>query len=370
MKKFPGKVGIQQRVLPFYRIEFFEELAVRCDVGLSIFAGDPLGIEGINVNGNFKKAHFTRGRNLNLFDPSSKYYLCWQVGLIKWLKKWDPDVLIVEANPRYLNTWTAINWMHRRGKNIIGWGLGAPDPEGFFTNFRRRSREKFLHSLDALIAYSSKGAEEYRKLGYPSESIYIAVNAVSRAPSGEFPERARILVKPPTVLFVGRLQARKRVDILIQACSELADEIKPKLVIVGDGPAREKYNNLANEIYPGTVFPGEKRGEELGRFFLEADLFVLPGTGGLAAQQAMSFGLPVIMAEGDGTQSDLIREDNGWLVTAGNLGKLIDTLTIALSDVSRLRYKGENAFRTVKEEINIERMAEVFVESLLGENKH
>ena len=52
MKKFPGKVGVQQRVLPFYRIEFFDELADRCDSGLSIFAGAPLENEEINVKGN------------------------------------------------------------------------------------------------------------------------------------------------------------------------------------------------------------------------------------------------------------------------------------------------------------------------------
>ena len=41
--------------------------------------------------------------------------------------------------------------------------------------------------------------------------------------------------------------------------------------------------------------------------FAGADLFVLPGTGGLAVQEAMSYALPVIVAKGDGTQEDLVR---------------------------------------------------------------
>ena len=366
MKRFPGRVGIQQRVLPFYRMEFFDELAGRCDSGLSVFAGKPKVIEGIQVKGNLEKAEFTAGKNLHFFNPSSKYYLCWQSGLINWLGTWHPDALIVEANPRYLNTKTAIRWMHSRGKKVIGWGLGVPDVNVFFPEIRRKAREKFLHKLDAVVAYSTNGAEEYRKLGCLTERIFIAANAVSRVPIGNSPARPRVFEKTPAVLFVGRIQPRKRVDILIEACSRLPDEIKPSLVVVGDGPSRGKCISLAEKIYPETQFPGALQGEELEKYFLDADLFVLPGTGGLAAQQAMSFGLPVIMAKGDGTQSDLISDNNGWLVKTGSLEELIDTLTIALSDISKLRYMGENAFNTVKEEVNIERMADIFVEALIS----
>jgi len=366
MKTFPGKVGVQQRVLPFYRNEFFDELAGYCEGGLSIFAGEPQPDEGINVWRNLEKAQFTRGRNYHLLNPNSKFYLCWQGGLIKWLKNWQPDVLIIEANPRYMNTKSAINWMHQHDRKVVGWGLGAPEITGYFSNVRRRLREKFLRNLDAIIAYSSKGAQEYRKSCVPADRIYIATNAVSHAPSGDCPQRVRAPNKLLSVLFIGRIQPRKRIDNLIRACSKLPDEIKPSLVIIGDGPEREKCINLAKEIYPETVFPGALMGEELQRYFLEADLFVLPGTGGLAAQQAMTFGLPVIMAEGDGTQSDLIGENNGWLVAPGNLEELIDTLTIALSDDARLRSMGKNAFMTIKEKINIECMSEVFIETLLS----
>jgi glycosyltransferase involved in cell wall biosynthesis len=43
------------------------------------------------------------------------------------------------------------------------------------------------------------------------------------------------------VLYVGRLQARKRLDDLIRACAALRS-LQPKLVIVGDGPERRTLN--------------------------------------------------------------------------------------------------------------------------------
>jgi glycosyltransferase involved in cell wall biosynthesis len=99
-------------------------------------------------------------------------------------------------------------------------------------------------------------------------------------------------------------------------------------------------------------------------YFTEADLFVLPGTGGLAMQEAMSHGLPVIVAQGDGTQDDLVRKENGWQIPPDDFEALESTIKDALSDVARLRKMGKESYRIVAEEINIEKMVETFVRAL------
>ncbi|HKG53755.1 MAG TPA: hypothetical protein VKB04_05805, partial [Anaerolineales bacterium] len=73
--------------------------------------------------------------------------------------------------------------------------------------------------------------------------------------------------------------------------------------------------------------------------------------------------LPVIVAQGDGTQDDLVRKENGWQIPppTGNFEALLATMKDALSDVARLRRMGEESYRIVKEEINIEKMVETFV---------
>ena len=45
--RFEGRLGIQQRVLPGYRVPFFEQLAECCEGGLSILAGQPMARESI-----------------------------------------------------------------------------------------------------------------------------------------------------------------------------------------------------------------------------------------------------------------------------------------------------------------------------------
>ena len=109
------------------------------------------------------------------------------------------------------------------------------------------------------------------------------------------------------ILFVGRLQARKRVDALMRVCAALPENEQPELWIVGDGPERATLEALAETMYPRARFYGAVHGPDLAPLFARADLFVLPGTGGLAVQEAMSYALPVIVAEADGTQSNLVR---------------------------------------------------------------
>ncbi len=168
----------------------------------------------------------------------------------------------------------------------------------------------------------------------------------------------------PVVLFVGRLQERKRLDILFKACASLPVDLQPELCIVGDGPALENFKAEAKSIFPSTRFFGAKQGKELDDLYTRADLFVLPGTGGLAVQQAMSFALPVIVAEADGTQSDLVRPQNGWQIPSADLAALSAALKAALSDIPRLRKMGSASYKIVSEDVNIETMVASFRDAI------
>lgn len=355
MNRFPGRLAVQQRVLPNYRASFFDLLASACDGGLSLFTGLPRRNESITTTNQLQITNYRLGTNIHLF--SGPLYICYQFGLLEWLKNWNPDALIVEANPRYLSTPAAVRWMHERKKPVLGWGLGSPPVRGF----RKGRRLSFIRQFDAMIAYSQRGAEEYAALGFPRQKIFVAHNSVSPPPVS-VPDHRPWTVDRFTILFVGRLQARKRVDDLLRACAELGSN--PRLMIAGDGPKRETLESLAKDIYPRAEFLGAKHGRELAPYFREADLFVLPGTGGLAVQEAMSYGLPVIVAQGDGTQDDLVRKENGWQIPPNNFDALLATIKEALSDVARLRKMGEESYRIVKEEINIEKMVESFVTAL------
>ena len=60
---YPGRLGIQQRVVPSYRIEFFDLLAGSCNGGLSIFAGDVRQDESIPTAGELLVADYSKSKN-------------------------------------------------------------------------------------------------------------------------------------------------------------------------------------------------------------------------------------------------------------------------------------------------------------------
>jgi glycosyltransferase involved in cell wall biosynthesis len=357
MIEIPVRLGVQQRVLPSYRVPFFDMLAQACTRGFSLFAGEPRPQEAIPTAPALPHGQVIPAKNRHFLN--SLFYFCWQSGLMDWLESWQPEVLIVEANPRYLRTPSAVRWMHERKRPVIGWGLGSPSATGFLAGMRKSNRRRFLNQFDALIAYSHQGAAQYAALGYPQERIFTAINAVVPRPIHPFPQRQPLTQRKPILLYVGRLQSRKRLDLLLHACASLPANLQPELWLVGDGPERPGLEALSSQLFPAR-FTGSKFGEELDNIFQSADLFILPGTGGLAVQQAMSFGLPIIAAEGDGTQADLVRPSNGWQITPCDLSALTTALQKAFSVPEQLPVMGAASYEIVTHEANLEIMVSVF----------
>jgi glycosyltransferase involved in cell wall biosynthesis len=356
------RLGLQQRLLPAYRAEFFDALAQAWPGGLSVLAGQPRPYEAMGPEARLACAHAYTTFNRYIFR--GPLTLVWQTGWRDWLESWHPQALIVEANPRNLSNARAIGWMRAHGSPVIGWGLGAPPAQGGLSALQRAWWTRLLRQYDCIVTYSRQGIAEYTRLGFPSERIFVAPNAATRRPSQPPPARPTFPGSRPVVLFVGRLQPRKRVDTLIRACAALPPACQPDLRVAGDGPALTDLRALAAQVYPATQFLGDLRGAELDAVFAAADLFVLPGTGGLAVQQAMAAGLPVIVAEADGTQVDLVRPENGWRLPAGDFQALISALEQALQDVPRLRAMGAASYRIVADEINVEAMVSVFIQAV------
>lgn len=118
------------------------------------------------------------------------------------------------------------------------------------------------------------------------------------------------------LLYVGRLAAEKRLDLLAEALRDM-DGIR--LALVGDGPARPQLERRF-EGMPVT-FTGFLNGHDLAVAYASSDLFVFPSdteTFGQVVQEAMASGLPVVAARAGGV-IDLVRdEETGVFFTPGS----------------------------------------------------
>ena len=111
--------------------------------------------------------------------------------------------------------------------------------------------------------------------------------------------------------YVGRLAAEKQVERL----AALADLPGVRVVVVGDGPARDRLT----ELLPGAAFLGFRGGDDLATAYAALDAFVHTGpfeTFCQAVQEAKAAGLPVLAPDAGGVRDLIVPGATGWLFDA------------------------------------------------------
>ncbi|CAN5554807.1 glycosyltransferase family 4 protein [soil metagenome] len=102
------------------------------------------------------------------------------------------------------------------------------------------------------------------------------------------------------VLFVGRLEPRKGLDILIHAMRRLKD-LDATLVVAGDGPESLPAKTLARRLRVRVEWLGRLSESELPGAYRRADVYCAPGVGGesfgIVLLEAMAAGAPVVCSD-------------------------------------------------------------------------
>ncbi|WP_408640288.1 glycosyltransferase [Saccharomonospora saliphila] len=155
----------------------------------------------------------------------------------------------------------------------------------------------------------------------------------------------------PTVAFVGRLDAEKRLEELIRALPRVHETLDAQLVLVGTGTRRPALERLAAEVGVAdrVRFLGFAPDEQLPITYQAADVFAIPGVAELqsiATLEAVASGLPVVAADAVALPHLVSPERNGFLFRPGDVAGLAAALTRLLSSAS-LRDRMGAASRTV-----------------------
>lgn len=169
---------------------------------------------------------------------------------------------------------------------------------------------------------------------------------------------------------VGRLQGEKDQATLIKAFSLLQTE-RPstgaiKLLIIGDGPEREKLERLAVErgMADRTLFLGPR--DDVASMLGLLDLFVLPSLGeGISNTilEAMAAALPVV-ATNVGGNPELVDEGRtGLLVAAADERAMADAITVYIKSPELLLQHGAAGRKVVEERFSILAMVNRYMES-------
>lgn len=134
------------------------------------------------------------------------------------------------------------------------------------------------------------------------------------------------------LLWVGRISPEKGLDALAASYAPLrARRDDVHLVIVGEGPYRERLRELA----PDASFLGVKTGAQLAAIYASADVFLFPGhaeTFGQTVLEAAASGLPAVVSAGSGTEDAMIRDVTALSVAPGDARGFVAAIEQLLDD--------------------------------------
>jgi glycosyltransferase involved in cell wall biosynthesis len=155
------------------------------------------------------------------------------------------------------------------------------------------------------------------------------------------------------LISVGRLASEKNWDTLLRAFARVYTEHPDaRLVLIGDGSARQSLEDLATElnINAQVTFTGALPFEEIPRYLKAADLFTFASvteTQGLVTIEAMAAGLPAVAVDGPGTRDIVEHGKQGFLVEndPDALAKGINKL---LSDPPRIKRFSNQALKRAR----------------------
>jgi glycosyltransferase involved in cell wall biosynthesis len=228
---------------------------------------------------------------------------------------------------------------------------------GLKARLRAPLMRAFYARLDGMLAIGTANHAFYRAMGVPEAKIfrvpYTVDNARFTAASQLSPEaraeRRRFLGAAdarPIVLYAAKFQDRKRPADLVRAAAEMERAgARFHLAMVGAGELEGELKALAAELrLAGVSFPGFVNQSGLPALYGAADVFVLASENepwGLAINEAMCAGLPVVTTDAVGAAADLVRDGvNGAVIAAGDVGALAAALAPMLADADLRRRMG------------------------------
>ncbi len=277
--------------------------------------------------------------------------------------------------------------VHAQG--LSGWGYArrlaegraqAPliiNPQGmeeFKTSFAKRMAYTPFHYLarqavqeaTALIAADSAAAQEIpRFLHAPPQRVVLIPNgidvdaALSHVDVDALPTLAaqwQLQRRSPILLSVGRLEANKGFDVLLEALAR----IRPALpstwlwLLVGEGPQRRYLESRirALKLTGHAELVGALDDTTLHNLYELATLFVHPTLfegSSLVTLEAMAHSRPIVATAVGGIPDKVLRGRNGFLVPPGDVVELGDKIVLALRDQSRLRAMGAASYEIARQ---------------------
>lgn len=238
--------------------------------------------------------------------------------------------------------------------------------------FDRVILKRVLEGAASVLALQHHELERLREIA-PGANIVTLPNGLSEREIHPRWSLDQLAIEPPTVLFLARLHARKRVLDFVE-CARLLTErgVDARFRVVGPdggeaGKVREAVERfgLTDRVEIFGALPRERCYEE----FAAAAVHVLPSVDEpfpMSVLEALTVGVPTIVTEGIHIR-DLLESHDAAEVTAARPEALADAVTRLLHDGERARQLSENGRRLIREHLEMDGLAKRLIKIYRGQ---
>ena len=359
-----------------YRIPFLRRISESGRLSVTVWHGKPAA--GIGAPSAPPEHLPVPDRSVgNVFWPWGGHRIMWQRRAFRVLRS-NNDVVVCSEVIHNITVWL-IAFTHRAfGKPLVLRGYfyrpGKRDAlSGPFSWARR-----LLHRrADTYVAYTERGRANLLAEGIPSERVFVSQNTLDTEELIEMSSRVEpdqverlrdvmALGDDQVLLFLGRLDPVKRVDVAIQALARM--DCPTSLLIIGDGFLRHELEKMALGL--PVHFLGSTYDEmELARYFKLADLLILPGRVGLTCVHGFANGVPSVttseqVVEQSPEYAYLEHDYNSLILPSDDPAIHASALADLLEDRNRLDELRKGAFETA-ERLKMGRMVEQYEQAVL-----
>ena len=292
--------------------------------------------------------------------------LMFQHGVIGLCVKAEVAVLVM--NPRVLSGWIILLIRKFLGKKTVLWGHAWPRAGKHARTVRVRG---WMCSLaDVILAYTQTEAAELLEV-MPGKTIIAVPNALyyKREMTPAHDGQA-----PTNFIYVGRLVAEKKPELLLNAYATLVDRLPRtcNLVFVGSGPMQEYLARRTAELglSDRVRFTGHIADvQQLREFYSRAIASVSPGYVGLSLIQSLGFGVPMVIADDEphAPEIEAVREgENARFFTADSVESLARELMCFTGEGQYWYEKREEIAKFARDRYSSEAMATEFIAATTG----
>jgi len=213
-----------------------------------------------------------------------------------------------------------------------------------------------------IISVSESTAEDLTRAGISREKIRVIYNGIRR--NVFFPDASVSEDECPTIVYLGRIKAYKRVDVLLRAFPEIRKRISgARLIIIGSGDGLPALKELARKLalsdeevcFTGFVSINEKV-DYLRRAWVAVNTSPKEGWG-IVGMEAQACGTPVVVSDAPGLRESVIEGETGFLFDFGDEAMLAEKVCTLLSS-KELRTQMAEAAVKWAERFTWERAAE------------